>query len=241
MYQAVPITQGCDAHVKKSDSKRQKILDVGYSLFRAHGFDKTSMAEITAGVGGSKATLYSYFPSKEDLFVECVLRAMEDYMASTLKHLEAPHADPAAALLRFAESLLSFICSAEQLDATRLMIAESARSGTGQLFFDRISWVRGRVSAFLSACMAAGSLQPGDPATAAYHFGALLEAEIIDRLLLQAREGAPDQREILLSARRAVDAFLRAYATASSDIVPLEQAPEHRLPGRGLKLVASKS
>ena len=32
------------------------------------GYERTSMSEIAARLGGSKATLYSYFPSKEELF-----------------------------------------------------------------------------------------------------------------------------------------------------------------------------
>ena len=50
--------------MKKRDTKRQAILDTAYRLFRAQGFDKTSVSEITAQVGGSKATIYSHFPSK---------------------------------------------------------------------------------------------------------------------------------------------------------------------------------
>ena len=71
--------------MRKSDSKRQAILDTAYRLFRAQGFDKTSVSEITAEVGGSKATIYSHFPSKEELFVECMMAAAENYMAGTLQ------------------------------------------------------------------------------------------------------------------------------------------------------------
>ena len=93
-----------DAHVKKSDSKRQAILDTAYRLFRAQGFDRTSVSEITAGVGGSKATIYSHFPSKEQLFVECMTAAADTYMAGTLRHLEGSSANPALALLAFGKS-----------------------------------------------------------------------------------------------------------------------------------------
>ena len=57
----------------KSNIKRQAILETAYRLFRTQGFDKTSMTEITTQVGGSKATVYSHFPSKEELFVECMI------------------------------------------------------------------------------------------------------------------------------------------------------------------------
>ena len=94
--------------MKKSDIKRQAILDTAYRLFRTQGFDKTSVSEITAEVGGSKATIYNHFRSKEELFVECMLAAAENYMAGTLTHLEAASADPAVALFDFGKSFLEF-------------------------------------------------------------------------------------------------------------------------------------
>jgi AcrR family transcriptional regulator len=197
--------------VKKRDSKRRAILDTAFRLFRTQGFDKTSVSEITVQVGGSKATIYSHFPSKEELFVECMTAAAEHYMVGTVKHLDASGVDPAVALFDFGRSFLSFICSPEQLEVRRLMIAEAARSGTGKLFFDKITTLRTHLSAFMSACMASGTLRRDDPALAADHLGALLEAEILEPLLLHVREGSPAQREIMLAAKRAVTAFLRAY------------------------------
>src|SRR5271165_3685187 len=206
--------------MKKSDSKRQAILDTALRLFRTQGFDKTSVSEITAAVGGSKATIYSHFPSKEELFVECMMAAAESYMAGTLKHLDTSTADPAAALFDFGKSFLKFICSPEQLEVRRLMIAEAARSGTGKLFFDKISALRTHLSEFMSLCMASGTLSRDDPVLAADHLGALLEAEVLEPLLLQVREGSPGEREIGLAAKRAVAAFLRAYAPAGGRMKP---------------------
>src|ERR1700676_2927926 len=197
--------------MSKSDSKRQAILENAYRLFRAQGFDGTSMADITSKVGGSKATLYSHFPSKEELFVECMMAALENYMSDTLKHLDASRSDPQAALRNFGTSVLNFICSPEQLEVRRLIIAEAARSGTGKLFFDKITALRAQLAAFLAACMASGSLRRADPNLAAEQLGAMLEAEMLEPLLLQVREDSPDERETARAAKRAVDAFLRAY------------------------------
>lgn len=198
--------------IRKSDTKRQAIVDAAYRLFCTRGFDKTSMAEITAQVGGSKATVYSHFSSKEELFVECMMAALENYMPGTLKHLDASRSHPRKALLNFGSSVLNFICSPEQLEVRRLMIAEAARSGTGKLFFDKITALRAQLSVFLAACMAHGSLRRADPDLAAEQLGAMLEAEMLEPLLLQVRETSPDQHETARAARRAVDAFLRAYA-----------------------------
>lgn len=198
--------------MKKSDSKRQAILDMAYSLFRAHGFEKTSMTEISARVGGSKATLYSYFASKEELFVECVMSVLQNYMSETLKHLDTAGSDPAGALVKFGASVLRFICSPEQVEVRRMMIAEAVRSGTGKLFFDKLAALRAQVSAFLLECMSAGTLRDDDPELAADHLGALLEAEVLEPLLLRVRDDSPQEEEIERAAVRAIATFLRAYA-----------------------------
>jgi AcrR family transcriptional regulator len=212
--------------MKKSASKRQAILATAYRLFRTRGFARTSIAEITAEVGGSKATVYGHFPSKEELFVECMLAAAKDYVSGTQGHLEASGVNPAVVLVGFGRGFLGFICSPEQLEVRRLMIAEAARSGTGKLFFDKISSLRSHVSAFMSACMASGTLRRDDPTLAADHLGALLEGEILEPLLLHVRD-TPGESEIALAAKRAVAAFLRAYAPAKRQKRPQRSRPKH--------------
>jgi AcrR family transcriptional regulator len=236
MYSSVQVYLESDLVMSKSDSKRQAILENAYQLFRAQGFDGTSMADITSQVGGSKATLYSHFLSKEELFVECMMAALENYMSDTLKHLDASQSDPQAALRNFGTSVLNFICSPEQVEVRRLMIAEAARSGTGKLFFDKITALRSQISSFLAACMASGLLRQDDPDLAADHLGALLEAEILEPLLLHVREAAPDEEETAHAARRAVAAFLRAYAPTAPSIslaagpnAHLRRLPPHEL------------
>src|SRR6202047_3500602 len=216
MYPVVQVYLGSDSVMSKSDSKRQAILENAYRLFRVQGFDGTSMADITSEVGGSKATLYSHFPSKEGLFVECMMAALQNYMSDTLKHLDASRSNPEAALRNFGTSVLNFICSPEQVEVRRLMIAEAARFGTGRLFFDKITALRSQISSFLAACMVSGLLRRDDPDLAADHLGALLEAAILEPLLLQVREAAPDEMETAHAARRAITAFLRAYAPTTA-------------------------
>lgn len=202
--------------MKKRDVKRQAILDTAYRLFREQGFEKTSVSQITAEVGGSKATIYSHFPSKEELFVECMMAVVGNYITRILEQsvarLSASETDPGVVLRDYGTGFLSLVCSPEFVAARRLMIAEAARSGTGRLFFAKITAMRTPVAAFLSRLMAAGSLRPDDPQLAAEHLRALLEAEILEPLMLYARDDSPDEIEIAAAADRAVATFLRAYA-----------------------------
>ena len=45
-----------------------KILDAATDLFLKVGYEQTSIDTILMQSGGSKSTLYAYFPTKEDLF-----------------------------------------------------------------------------------------------------------------------------------------------------------------------------
>jgi hypothetical protein len=79
--------------------------------------------------------------------------------------------------------------------------------------------------------MACGTLRADDPDLAADHLGALLEAEILEPLLLHVREGPPAAEEIALAVQRAVAAFLRAYSHAGQDRAVSRRRPKRCVPG----------
>ncbi len=58
-------------------STRERILDVALDLFIEKGFDKTSLREIAEQLGVTKAALYYYFASKEDILMALHLRLHE--------------------------------------------------------------------------------------------------------------------------------------------------------------------
>jgi AcrR family transcriptional regulator len=50
------------------DKKRDAILDAAYSQFSHYSFRKTSMEDIAKAAGISRASIYSYFQNKDDIF-----------------------------------------------------------------------------------------------------------------------------------------------------------------------------
>lgn len=201
---------------KRSDAKRQAILDAAYALFSEKGFEKTSVAEINARAGGSKATIYSHFRSKEEIFVECMFSLAERYLEGTLGDLQNPTDDVVAALQAFGESFLRLVCSPEMVSLRRLMIAEAERAGIGKLFYEKLTHIREQVASFIAKVMADGRLRAGDADLAAGQLRALLEAELFEPLLLYGCDCRPDDETITMAAGRAVDTFLRAYARDGS-------------------------
>ncbi len=56
---------------------RRRILDLALDLFTEHGYDGTSLRQIADGLGITKAALYYYFESKEDIFLALHMRLHE--------------------------------------------------------------------------------------------------------------------------------------------------------------------
>jgi AcrR family transcriptional regulator len=194
----------------KTDAKRQEILDAAAVVLREHGFSGASMAAVSKRIGASKATLYRYFSSKEDLFLTTLLDAAHD-QTTRLFDLLRPSRDLRAVLERFGALFLELTLSPDVLAIRRILIAEGSRSGLGQRLFDRgakLSWAK--MADFLRLSAEAGRLRDEDPWMMAMHLRGLLEADVVNRALLGADV---DTRPAHLKrcAASAVDVLLRAY------------------------------
>ena len=198
--------------MRKTDQKRQHILDTASRLFQSRGFANTSMSEITAEAGGSKATVYNYFSSKEELFVECMTAVTDRHLEGVFDDLKDPEAELSAALLATAKNALRYLCSADELASKRLLIAEAERSGIGRLFYGRIDCYMEELAAFLRRAMDEGHLRQADPLLAARQLRALVEGDIVERCLMGVHRVPPATATVSRAAQIAVTTFLRAYA-----------------------------
>ena len=59
---------------------RQAIIEAAFEAFKGKGLHATSVDEIADGAGVSRATLYQYFESKEQLFLELIRKAAADLL-----------------------------------------------------------------------------------------------------------------------------------------------------------------
>jgi len=189
----------------KTEARRQAILKAAAEVFREVGFDRASMSEICARTGGSKATLYNYFPSKEKLFFDVMHQAKAFELEAIVGALN-PNADDLEQELRhFGQKFLAVLYSPEAIVVRRLVIAESRHSDLGKLSFEQAS-----VAEFLKKEMKRGNLRTADAKTAAMHLLGLLESELLQRVLLGVMESVrPDAMSG--AVRRAVDVFLFGY------------------------------
>lgn len=64
-----------------------ELLRLGEKLFTSQGLRKTSLAELTEPLGIAKSSFYSFFPAKESLYLELMVRhapALADQMREAL-------------------------------------------------------------------------------------------------------------------------------------------------------------
>lgn len=109
----------------RRESKRQQLIDGAYRVFIEHGFEGTSVDEIARAAGASKATLYSYFPDKRQLFEAVVQdRCRQESMVIS----GGAPGDPIADRLRhMARCLAKFLYSPDSQAMFRVCIAEAGR------------------------------------------------------------------------------------------------------------------
>jgi len=197
---------------RKTEVRREAILDVAEMEFAERGYEGASVSAIAARLGGSKQTLYGYFSSKDELFVEVMSRSISR-MVEVVNSDLIDDADTAEILYRFGERYLDSRQRPEFIALVRLAFGEAGRTDVGRMLAERrdANWMAGLVG-YLEGKMRGGSLRVADPMVAASQLVALLGAEILEPVILRARPPSSEAETRELAAR-AVDTFLAAYGS----------------------------
>ncbi len=74
-----------------TQEKERLILDAAQNRFARYGFSKVTMDEIAEDVGMAKASLYYYYPAKENVFRAVIRREQEEFLKQTEAILDKPH------------------------------------------------------------------------------------------------------------------------------------------------------
>ncbi len=193
------------------DGRRDVILKIAYAAFLQGGYAATSMSSIAAKVGGSKATLYNHFSSKEELFAAVIVEKCRDVLASVF--------DIRFEIEGFREVLQDlgqrFVVELLQDDSIaiyRLITAESGRfPEIGRAFY--MSGPQKGIEilgAYFGRLAVAGKLKPGNTSAMASHFFELCKAELHHRKLWNAMPD-PSDAEVAAAVGRGIAMFIAAY------------------------------
>lgn len=201
----------------RTEARRSAILETARKIFLEHGFEGASMSEISRAVGGSKATIYGYFASKEELFVAATDLEGGRMLEALLSELQLREGVPLRdVLLSFGEALIGFIDSEAAVSAYRMVMAEAGRSEVGQRFYEQGPKAGlDQLARLLRSAMVRGELRQADAEIAALHLHGLLNSELLPRLFSYSARPMSKERTRAV-VKRAVDVFLSGYGTERS-------------------------
>lgn len=204
---------GIEPQSARGKARLARMLQVATELFLRDGYEQTSIDAILERSGGSKATLYAYFPTKEDLFRAVIDQVCENTHRPEL--LDAT-ADTRIVLTEFAVSRLHIIMSPKHRAILGLIVGERERfPDLARTYFER-GPLRSQtlLSSYLTEQSRQGRLAITDSEEAAQFFiGMLKQRWAFDVLLFP--EPMPTEAALRHHAERVVEAFLALYKPAT--------------------------
>lgn len=188
---------------RNADPKREAILAAAFTQFGRYGFRRTSMEDIAKEAGTSRASLYSHFENKEEIF-RCLSAELHDRsLGEAERHLKgATSADLAS---RVEAALIARLAPFQEVltqSAHGSEIYDESNRLCGDLVLDSSERFRGMLTAALSAAARAGEIDlraAGLTASAA--------AELIHLGAAGLKQGAPD----VATLERRVRGFVRVF------------------------------
>lgn len=195
-------------------SRRETILDAAQDSFLQRGYSGTSMSAIAAQLGGSKGTLWSYFPSKEALFTAVLDRATAEFRQQLTLVLN-PSDGLETALKRFCMQYLAKLTSPEGIALHRLAVGESSRfPEVGRIFYERAArQMHLLLAEFIAGAQSRGLLLGIEPLRAAQQLSWLCMSGHHQKRVTGVIE-AVSPEELAEDVDAALTTFLRAYAPA---------------------------
>ena len=199
----------------RTEEKRADIVRIASELFNELGYDRCSMASISERLGGSKATLYGYFCSKEEL-----LRAvLQCQVASEFDRIMAEfheQADLRAALIKLGIGYHNKRLSSLPVANIRAIVNQPPCSKMGKEFYESV--IRPafeEMAQRFEMLMDKGRLKRADPWVALMHWKGLNDWDLFERRIMGAING-PEDVDVEKVATLAADAFLKLYGTEKS-------------------------
>ena len=194
------------------DERRETILKIAHAAFLEDGYAATSMSSIAAKVGGSKATLYNYFSSKEELFSAVIAERCRDFQ-EMLYDADLENQDFRKALTILGETAVRWMLRDDSIATYRLITAETGRFPELGRAFYLAGPQKGKemLAEFFGRAAERGHLKPGYMMSMAIHFMALCKGELQHRKLWNIDD--PTDKDIETTVAAGVNAFLAAYGT----------------------------
>jgi AcrR family transcriptional regulator len=163
---------------RRKTARPGEILEAALAVFAETGFAAAKLSEIARRAGVSKAALYLYFETKEDLF------------RAVARSLVAPNLTAMAAALEASEAPFAELATAMLGGAARLLAEGRAPSIVRE---DVVEQMLGLVGGLILRAQARGEVVAGDPRLYAFSLmGPLVMGGLFRAVFGDEGTGAPD-------------------------------------------------
>ena len=198
----------------RGERRREALLKAAREVFLEKGYSAASVEDVVSRVGGSKATLYSYFGNKEGLF-DGMISALCDEFRSKLAIPREVEGDIELTLTRFGKRMLKQFLEPDRVCMYRAILAETVHFPRLAQRLYESGPQRGaqEFGDFLRRQHETGALHCPDPETAAICFSEMIKASPQRRAML----GLPafkNEREMEKFVASAVQIFLHGCLPA---------------------------
>ena len=195
----------------RTDEKRSEIVRIASEVFEEVGFERATMATISERLGGSKATLYGYFPSKDELLKAVISHQVVTSADRMIREFPADPDDMRSSLVKLCMAYLDKRTSALPITNIRMVANQPAGSTMGKEFYlQTIKPAFDRLAKCFEQLMDQGRLKRADPTLVTMHWKGLCDWDFFEKRLLGVIKG-PDPKLISQAAEAAADAFLKLY------------------------------
>ena len=206
-----PAAETGSSSARNPAARRLRILEAATRLFLDEGYGQATTNALVRIVGGSKATLYSHFPSKEQLFGAVVDHVLARLVAAT-GDFPASGDDAETSLAELGEGLLELILAPDHIALARMVIGEAHRfPEIGAIYHAHgPALAQEGVRDFLQA----HDILPGATSqelrdAAEWFTGRLIHRAFVDALCSRSR--APDRAELRRLAADTAHSFVRHF------------------------------
>ena len=150
---------------RRKDARPAEIVAAAFGVFAERGFAAARLDDIAARAGVSKAALYLYFETKEELFRAVVSEAVAPNLEA-IEAAAAQHDGPIEEVIRFLVPSVARVAATSPLGGVVKMVIGESRNfpELARIWHDRLlARIIATISGLIAKAQARGEVRTGDP------------------------------------------------------------------------------